>query len=608
MNSDGKKITIVFMATPNLLFVLAEMLVNLQKTNGDLYDHIIVYHSGFTENDLMKLQLIEPRILFKRYTQEDWEKEHKVPETKQALNAINKYSHMNYSKYKIFELLENYSNILYLDLDMLIKGDLSDLLELHGIAWRDAADPFGTKFDKHTPMDPHLDWLANIPYNHSVPNGGLIYISRDNLDWKRCLELGREFTVRFMDYFSAALDELAFSWIAYKQCIPIVHLDLKIYNTILSFYSFDTKIVHFMIRNKPWNNEISQTIFSEWIENYKIADQIAHFENDNVVIHEKPYVKELLCEESWKAFFAETSFKIPSELYMVNNFNTVSLVMKYKDDVFYEFVLGLFIKQYHVGLWIKDKEMIQNELLRQRINALKKDFLVKENEKGLYIYSRKKGAAKNVVDDFDQLYCNTIGIIKALRINKNVMQLNSFLSRKQKHEVFLSDKVNVYFSYLSGTKGMYTLIISAKDECSRYWNEFIDLSELPLMIAPQPKSAYVAVLQGERTIFERSDENQIYISLSSLVDGLFVTVFSEGCRNGRRGKEKNEIRINNIDYSMHGRGLNFVVINNDLKKVIDSFYIDTWKDNKFEIKRNQDRVDYINILEMDMFSDPQESM
>ena len=66
------------MATSNLPFALAEMLVNLKKTNGDLYDNVIVYHSGFTEDDLMKLQLIEQKILFKRYIKEDWKIEHKA--------------------------------------------------------------------------------------------------------------------------------------------------------------------------------------------------------------------------------------------------------------------------------------------------------------------------------------------------------------------------------------------------------------------------------------------------------------------------------------------------------------------------------------------------
>lgn len=84
-----------------------------------MYDSIVVYHSGFTEDDLMKLQMIELRILFKRYIREDLEKEHKTAATKKLTRSIDRYSHLYCSKYKIFELLEDYSNILYLDLDMI---------------------------------------------------------------------------------------------------------------------------------------------------------------------------------------------------------------------------------------------------------------------------------------------------------------------------------------------------------------------------------------------------------------------------------------------------------------------------------------------------------
>ncbi|MCG7656586.1 glycosyltransferase family 8 protein [Wielerella bovis] len=296
-----KNNAICFIVNNKYTFALSAMIVNLQKTNPDLYDEIVVYHDDLTDDDCRKFLKLETRIRFIKYDYKNWEKEHKPVTAILAKQFLSRYSHLAWSKYKIFELLQYYKRVLYLDLDMIIKGDISELFTLEGVAWRNG-DSFHKKFGSKLKLKDFSE-TKNIPEDTSTPNGGLIYIS-DVIDWQKALQDGNNFLVKFMDYYEAGIDELVLAWVVYQHKLKLTSLDAYTFNTFPQMYKFHTKIIHFMGGEKPWNSELMQTVYPEWIQYFDEAYKTVQFTSDAIIKYENPgkFMTKKMNEQRWLEF------------------------------------------------------------------------------------------------------------------------------------------------------------------------------------------------------------------------------------------------------------------------------------------------------------------
>lgn len=63
-----------------------------------------------------------------------------------------------------------------------------------------------------------------------------------------------------------------------------------------------------------------------------------------------------------------------------------------------------------------------------------------------------------------------------------------------------------------------------------------------------------------------------------------IKVKSMGYR-GALGTHRSEVVVNNIDYSMNRTGINMVVIDKEIGKVVDSANVNTYADPGLEIRR-----------------------
>ena len=588
---DGKKRdnAIVFFANSKYRFALAEMLINIQETNPNIYDNIIVYHADFEDEDINKFLLIEPKCIFISYTYEEWEKEYKKPSTSKSVEFVKTYSHQAYVKFRIIELLEYYHKVLFLDLDMLVLDDISELFQIKGAAWRDAIGDFGVKFDKHVPMNEFEEWFSNFPREAHVPNGGLIYISDDNIDYKKCLSDAHEFLLKFMDYFTGAIDELAIAYVIVKNNIPLTILDRNEYNTLSAWHHFSTKIIHFASRDKVWNSEFMQTLFPQWMKNYKAASKIALFESEQIVEHPKTCVRKKLNEETWFQFFRDTDFRIPENLVLTFDFSKGFLQMKYNTDVVYELVLDLYAKNFKSGLWIKNFELLQDRKFVENISNL--GFNSLENEKGLYLYTDKKNA-NDTAKLFNKFYNITFNYLMQYldKCNEKYTTISSYSLRNE----ILQLDVEKYFDVIKSVGNRYCILVSGKDEASRYLQEFKEITSLPLN-SIKYRGSYIAVINNNENIIENTSENKIQYSFCvNSNNKLWVNMISEGYR---LKKEVSSIMINNIEYSMNLRGLNFVIIDRIVGSVVDFFNIDTYGDNSFSINRSNEMIEKIRSLE-----------
>jgi hypothetical protein len=149
----------------------------------------------------------------------------------------------------------------------------------------------------------------------------------------------------------------------------------------------------------------------------------------------------------------------------------------------------------------------------------------------------------------------------------------------------LNRSVNIY-QYLDilstdimGDK-QYSILIGVKDEAAVSINDNIlnRLSALGLQqsLEKQFHHPYLAVIDEGNVVYESlGADNSVILGYSGvLLDGTKYDMYSEGTVEGRCS-----INIEGLEYAPNFRGLNFVVYDNEAKKVIDSVVFDTYSPN-----------------------------
>lgn len=372
-----KNNALIFIANKSHLFALSSLIFNLQFSANIIYDGIIVYHDDLTESELSFLKKVDEKIEFIKYSYENWVEEHGEVESESAKYFLARYTHMAWCKYKIIEQLEFYKKILYLDLDIVVRGDISEIFNLNNVAWRDGFD-FHRKFQEAFEGKlEEVDELNSLPKGTSAPNAGLLYFC-DNFNYQQAKDQGRKFIIKYMNFFKAHIDELAISWMINYSGIEVHHLDKEIYNVLPEQSGGKAKIIHFMGASKAWSDPMMQIIFPEWLMFYKKYLAFGGGGSEKVLI--KPAGKEvisgLIYMNRWREFFSDTGFVAPEGLMPKFDFSKSYFIMRSSDSSYYEILLGIRSKKVAVGLRLDGDFYLFDKKISSDI-----DDLVKSNPK-----------------------------------------------------------------------------------------------------------------------------------------------------------------------------------------------------------------------------------
>ena len=135
-----------------------------------------------------------------------------------------------------------------------------------------------------------------------------------------------------------------------------------------------------------------------------------------------------------------------------------------------------------------------------------------------------------------------------------------------------------YLSSLAQNKEDWYIICSVRDEACGGWNAYLQACIEALGLKgdfySNLQNSYIAVIDQGNVIFEEWADSPLELQTAisnQYVSDIPVYIKSGGYTYGNCSY----IRINNIDYSLNQRGLNFVVVNAGDGKVISSAAIDT---------------------------------
>ncbi len=139
--------------------------------------------------------------------------------------------------------------------------------------------------------------------------------------------------------------------------------------------------------------------------------------------------------------------------------------------------------------------------------------------------------------------------------------------------------LNEYFKKPARFKNKI-IVISAKDEASRYISGFTAASDLGLRMNMNFRASYVAVVDMKRDfVYERSSSAKIECSYK--VDNRYIDIVSAGFESGN----VSSVRVGDNEYSHNSTGLNVVILKNKSLKPLDSFYADTFGDATLTVRR-----------------------
>lgn len=194
-------------------------------------------------------------------------------------------------------------------------------------------------------------------------------------------------------------------------------------------------------------------------------------------------------------------------------------------------------------------------------------------------------------------YCNitendsVISVIDSIVTNKNYYSLSSSNENESNGingipnvstpgNIDIAKITNLYKYLISLKSKKYTIFISAKDDASSGWNDYLItlFNGLGLKgnLTGKYRYSYLAISSEGQAIDEQL--NDAALSSEGSVNGIDYVVKSAGAGLG----EYSAIVLNDESYSKNNRGLNIVVC--DGTQVVDSVNFDTF-DNGFPCKR-----------------------
>lgn len=257
-----KKLAFLVAVTPNIAFAAGNIAIALDKYMHKREYEIIVYYSELPERDLEALKKIN-RCVPVQFCPDDRLVDYLMRNLPDACPYKNVNKLMLLAHYEIFNLLDEYENTVWLDADILVQGDLYDLLNYV---------PFGISQD--TPWlvkDQFIALEENSIENYKIDKPAFctaVMVANEQLPYREIYHWLIEKSYYFAPYMKN-VDQVTTNLMLEKFQILPESLPLNKWQCMpWKKEAMTACIVHFGTANKVWNSAQLCHEFSEWYRNH----------------------------------------------------------------------------------------------------------------------------------------------------------------------------------------------------------------------------------------------------------------------------------------------------------------------------------------------------
>lgn len=251
-----KKIALLLCSTGNEAFAVGNVIIGAKKYLFQNLPHedydIIFYTDKLESEDENALKNIFPKIIIKIY---------KSPFSKEMLNLreLNHFSSFTYARFEAFNLLEEYEKVFYVDTDIVIQKDISEIINIKtplAISYFANKMPISGNFTKE-----NMDLVKGYDLN-KVSIIAAVFLINDSLNnyqimSKWCYDKAEEYKTNDQSILNLLIQEF----------------DIETHDLTESYGAYptssiakDAHIIHAIGPAKFWRG----TYNKEWEENNKI--------------------------------------------------------------------------------------------------------------------------------------------------------------------------------------------------------------------------------------------------------------------------------------------------------------------------------------------------
>lgn len=250
-----KNNAVVFGLTSDQVFAVACVMMDLRCLSPGLVDEVVIIHDGINRKDQKILESILPT----RFILYDF-----PIKSARVLNAssVRQFTKMVFTKFECLRLLDDYRNVMWLDYDIVVQGNLSELFSYCDV---------GIKF---MPGDNSVRGQLHVPVSEydmdAVGVGAGLFVFQDQL--KNYMQM-HQFCYEELDKYAEILympEQAIFDFMIQYFDLKPVMIDSRVYSPHPTDQALapSAKIIHAYGQPKFWNglhNEQWERNYQAWI-------------------------------------------------------------------------------------------------------------------------------------------------------------------------------------------------------------------------------------------------------------------------------------------------------------------------------------------------------
>ncbi|WP_246023747.1 hypothetical protein [Campylobacter taeniopygiae] len=449
---ERKKIAILVASDQNYDFMLANLIIGLKRWNEDIIANIIVMYDNIDDSTKNKIQSIWPdKIIFRNYSYEQFSKDFGKENLYLTENLPLFKTHLIYTRYYLFELLNEYDYAVWLEPDQLITGSIKNTIyltqELSGCFWyTNRIEEYVNEYYSK-PIDQNKIFMLA---------GGFIVANRKLLSKTFNNDLTRESFLCLKNYltmrwnkkqnlekwdFAPGTDEMVFGLLAYKY--NLICQDISSLVNTLPGVSQNSNHIHFVIHHKACN-PIFNYAFQEylinnkiWVEEYNGVDKLKLMQTNMPITSNSKLYTMLYNLESLSYIFPDISKIFANQLSQyklyINSLHDLPFLdiysLYFQNKFFFRLVLpGCVRESLYIQIIFKDIEL-QKSIFNQLVQVLEYYKIVPKDQLLISINVQPIRFLMHSLQNY-RLACDSIAIPLNLRPYGNIYSDVNFLVKE----------------------------------------------------------------------------------------------------------------------------------------------------------------------------------
>lgn len=252
MEIEKKNNAVVFGLTADHVFAVACVMMDIRRLSPSLVDEVVIIHDGISERDRKILGTILPT----RFIQYDF-----PLKSRRVLDApaVRQFTKMVFTKFECLKLLDDYTNVMWLDYDMVVRQDIAELFSPSEVGIRMMPGGLPVRGQLHEAVGEYDMDAEGIC--------ACIFVFQDNL--KNYKEM-HQFCYAKLEKYAEILympEQAIFDFMIQEYRLKPDPIDVKVYSPHPTdpVHAAHAKIIHAYGQPKFWNGLHND----QWDSNYK---------------------------------------------------------------------------------------------------------------------------------------------------------------------------------------------------------------------------------------------------------------------------------------------------------------------------------------------------